>query len=111
MHWPLPSRRCSPAPSFISICSAAEWFYRCMFDGKLSLRPGGTLESWIWATTNPRRAGKIQGEPETGWKPILHCTVASWLGVLRTRATEYLFLHVARPAGNQCSIDFQPVFC
>ena len=45
---------------------------------------------------------------ETGWKPILHCAVASsrWVREGAFRCTRI----IARPSGEQCSIGFQPVF-
>ena len=43
------------------------------------------------------------GNPDTGWKPMLHYTVAWWMWVRGTPAQE-AFREIARHSGEQCSI-------
>jgi hypothetical protein len=52
--------------------------------------------------------GVARCEPDTGWKPMLHCTVA-WVAVGARYSRQEAFPEIARHAGEQCSIGFQPV--
>jgi len=48
-----------------------------------------------------RKIEDLRCEPETGWKPILHCTVTSWPAVPRPRATEaYFYMWLDTPETN-----------
>ena len=43
--------------------------------------------------------------PDTGWKPMLHYTVAWWLWARETPVRKH-FSEIARHSGEQCSIGF-----
>jgi hypothetical protein len=47
-------------------------------------------------------------KPDTGWKPMLHYTVAWWLWALGTPVRKHFEISLGH-SGEQSSIGFQPV--